>query len=239
MGLPDQSEQNRNRLNFERNKYHFFLATMLQPWKHKHRIPWNIPSIYLQTILYVSLSHMMQRCKWRNEVTFGGSFHDLQYFVSLTGTKVCCSLESPTNFGTQWAENMHLFGEITHLISRALRLYGNHCKQSSFTWNMFLFSNDFLNNPLQKIFFFCWSLVSLWGSNYFVPDNRMDQHRICKGFSEELWNNRPNTHVNYTLCSDHKLHFNPYGEISKCYLRGGGAPGSHIYCFCSSNFPSY
>lgn len=24
MGLPDQSEQNRNRLNFERNKYHFF-----------------------------------------------------------------------------------------------------------------------------------------------------------------------------------------------------------------------
>lgn len=34
------------------------------------------------------------------------------------------------------------------------------------------------------------------------------------------------THVNYTLCSDQKLHFTSYSEISKCYWGGGG--GGHI-----------
>lgn len=29
------------------------------------------------------------------------------------------------------------------------------------------------------------------------------------------------THVNYTLCSDQKLHFTSYSEISKCYWGGG------------------
>lgn len=36
------------------------------------------------------------------------------------------------------------------------------------------------------------------------------------------------THTSITLCSDHKLHFNPYGKISKCYLRGGRTWQSYL-----------
>lgn len=65
---------------------------------------------------------------------------------------------------------------------------------------MFVFSNYFLNNPWQKIFLSVEVQYLFEAATYFAPDNRTEQHRICKGFFEgEVWNNGPNTRQLHSL----------------------------------------